>query len=100
MTLNGPLDRGGAKRGDLHAVPKTSDLATDQAGSTGNLAMRLEVWEVPGITVPLPQALTGNWAWLLFHGDGTLIAYSDGYETRSACVAAAKRIGLPINIVE
>jgi hypothetical protein len=62
--------------------------------------MRLELREVDGLDLTPPLVLAGIWAWLLFHEAGTLISYSDGYATRSACHAAAKQIAWPVNVFE
>ena len=89
------------------------DAAADGAGATPDgspdqftddqqtkLPLRLEVREIARLTDADMPALTGAWAWLLSHDDGKLISYSDGYESRLACLAAAKRVGWPMAIIE
>lgn len=80
----------------------TSGDRPDRAPTTppADLSLRLEVREVARITDMGMPALMGAWAWLLSHDDGKLISYSDGYESRSACVAAARRVGWPVVIVD
>lgn len=62
--------------------------------------MRLEIWQVRDVTFRPSPALTGEWAWLLIHQDNSLIAYSDGYPTKSVCVAAARQVGWPVTLLE
>jgi hypothetical protein len=61
-------------------------------------SMRVQILEVDSLELP-QLALTGTWAWLLFHHNGTLIGYSDGYRTRSACLAAARQIEWPVDVL-
>ena len=115
MTLEGPpgltaadrqaADRQNARRrtvSHLNIAPaaEPSEPMVAHSEPDSDPVMRLEVREVDEVNLPSLPSLTGSWAWLLFHGDGSLIAYSDGYATRSSCIAAAKRIGWPIELPE
>ncbi|RZL24349.1 MAG: DUF1508 domain-containing protein [Sphingomonas sp.] len=120
MTLDGPAgltpaDRGHADRQDTgrqdardRAIrslktatpPVSTEPLIAHSGPDADTVMRLEIRHVDTVDLPSLPSLAGTWAWLLFHGDGTLIAYSDGYAMRSNCIAAAKRVGCPIDIAE
>ncbi|MES3154181.1 DUF1508 domain-containing protein [Sphingomonas faeni] len=50
--------------------------------------------------MPQLPVLAGAWVWLLFHDDGRLISYSDGYATRAACLAAVRRSAWPSDLID
>lgn len=92
----------GAADGAGDGAGATPDGSPDQStdDQPTKLPLRLEVREIARLKDADMPALTGAWAWLLSHDDGKLISYSDGYESRLACLAAAKRVGWPMAIIE
>ena len=85
---------------DVAGAPSKDSPAQFTDKQPAKLPLRLEVREIALLKDANMPTLTGAWAWLLSHDDGKLISYSDGYESRLACLAAAKRVGWPMAVIE
>lgn len=91
----------GETLGEAKPVSAPVPAPIPESGAEGERpSMRLEIREVEGLDLSPSLVLTGAWAWLLFHEEGGLISYSDGYATRAACYAAAKQIAWPVDVFE
>lgn len=95
MPLDGRFDRALAKSTGNKALPSDADLRRPE-----KLVMRLDICKVDELDLQPSPVLTGAWAWLLSHENGSLISYSDGYPSRAACHAAAKLIAWPVDVLE
>ena len=93
MPPDGRFGRALAKSTGNTALPSDTDLRRPET-----LVMKLEIRKVDELDLKPPPVLTGDWAWLLFHENGTLISYSDGYPSRAACYAAARQIAWPVDV--